>query len=326
MSSSQKSKNPTVSYEDFEPSRLTFTNLEENDRSKGQKIAYPRYDHPTLGADAQLFLQFPPIVISTYGIPRIGEYYPDDKSRSFVKTPLDMNDPKVKLLVDKLKQLDERLGSDEFKTKNFGKKAKKYRYVPFVREAVQDDDDEDEDKPKRPDYLKLKLNLSWPDDKVLTKVFVVDKSSGKKKRTVVEVETVDDVTKYVNWNGTFTPIVRPVKMWAQPSSKKDPEYGFVVKIVKLVAEPSTSGNGSYSAYLDNDEFLSDDDSDEDELNVKDEDDDEDEVVEKTKELQVASDDDDSDSDSESDSDSDDAIVVKKKSKAKSKSKSKSKGK
>ena len=174
----------------------------------------------------------------------------------------------------------------------------------------------------------MKLNLSWPDDKVLTKVFVVDKSSGKKKRTAVEVETVDDVTKYVNWNGTFTPIVRPVKMWAQPSSKKDPEYGFVVKIVKLVAEPSTSGSGAYSAYLDNDEFLSDDDSDEDELNVKGDDDEEEEdvVVEKTKELQVASDDDDSDSDSESDSDSDDAIVVKKKSKAKSKAKSKSKSK
>ena len=54
-------------------------------------------------------------------------------------------------------------------------------------------------------------------------------------------------------------------MWAQPANKKDPEYGFVVKIVKLVAEPSTSGSGSYSAYLDNDEFLSDDDSDEEEL-------------------------------------------------------------
>ena len=155
-----------------------------------------------LGADSQLFLQFPPIVITTYGIPRLGEYYPDDKSRSFVKTPLDNSDPKVKLLVDKLKELDKRLGSDEFKSKNFGKKAKKYRYVPFVREAVQDDDDDDEDKPKRPDYLKLKLNLSWPDDKVLTKIFV--KSNGSKKKEKVEVETVDDVTKYVNWNGTFT--------------------------------------------------------------------------------------------------------------------------
>ena len=141
---SNKSKNPTVSFTSFESERLTFTDLEENERSKGQKIAYPRYDHPKLGKDQPLFLQFPWITLSTYGVPRIGEYYPDDKSRSFVKVPIDPDDEEVMALVSKLKKLDERLGSDDFKKEAFGKKAKKYSYIPFVREAVQDDDDENQ--------------------------------------------------------------------------------------------------------------------------------------------------------------------------------------
>ena len=44
----EKKKNEyTTKYSDFEAERLTFTDLEENERSKGQLIAYPRYNHPT---------------------------------------------------------------------------------------------------------------------------------------------------------------------------------------------------------------------------------------------------------------------------------------
>ena len=52
-----QSKDLTLVYTDVEASRLSFTKLEENDRSKGQKIAYPRYDHPRLGADKDLIIQ-----------------------------------------------------------------------------------------------------------------------------------------------------------------------------------------------------------------------------------------------------------------------------
>ena len=41
-------KNLTTKFTDFEAERLTFTDLEENERSKGQLIAYPRYNHPQL--------------------------------------------------------------------------------------------------------------------------------------------------------------------------------------------------------------------------------------------------------------------------------------
>ena len=299
--SSKKTKNQTVSHSDFEPSRLSWTDLEENDRSKGQKIAYPRYDHPILGKDQQLFLQFPQITLFTYGVPRIGEYYPDDKSRSFIKVPIDPSNDEVMGMISKFKKVDETLGSEEFRKKAFGKKWKKYSYVPFVREAVQDEDDE----VSRPDYLKLKLDLTWPDDKVKTKVYSVTNENGKKKRELVEVETVDDFTQYVNYQGKFTPIVRPVKMWAQPPGKKDPQYGFTAKVVMVQAEPALTGSSSSFTFLD------DDDSDEEE-----------DVVEVKAETNAEEEDDDDDDDSDdSDSDSDDEVIVKKK-KVKGKSKSK----
>ena len=71
-------KQLTVSYVDLESKRLTFTDLEENDRSKGQLIAYPRYDHPTLGEGQSLMLQLPWSEVFTYGVPREGEYYKND--------------------------------------------------------------------------------------------------------------------------------------------------------------------------------------------------------------------------------------------------------
>ena len=167
----------------------------------------------------------------------------------------------------------------------------------LIREAVQDEDDE----VTRPDYLKLKLDLTWPDDKVKTKVYSVSTESGKKKRELVEVETVDDFTQYVNYQGKFTPIVRPVKMWAQPPNKKDPQYGYTAKVVMVQAEPATTGSvGSFT-------FLDDDDSDEEEEVV--------EVKAETKKTTVDDDDDDDDDDSDdSDSDSDDEVIVKKKGK------------
>ena len=308
MSSKKNSKNQTVSHTDFEPSRLSWTDLEENDRSKGQKIAYPRYDHPIHGKDQQLFMQFPQITLFTYGVPRIGEYYPDDKSRSFIKVPIDSNDEEVMTMVEKFKKVDEKLSSDEFKKKAFGKKWKKYSYVPFVRESVQDEDDE----VSRPDYLKLKLDLTWPEDKVKTKVYSVTTENGKKKRELVEVETVDDFTQYVNYQGKFTPIVRPVKMWAQPPGKKDPQYGYTAKVVMVQAEPASTGSVGSFTFLEDDDS---DDDDEEEVEVK--------VVEvkSTVENPEDEDEDEDDDSDDSDSDSDDEVVIKKK-KVKGKSKSK----
>jgi len=298
-------KELTVPFEKFEPARLTFTELEENDRSKGQLISYPRYNHPVLGENQPLMLQCSWSKIFTYGVPRAGEYYKTDLDRSFLKLPIDQENPQQMELVNKLQEIDNLYGSEKELKRMFGKKYKKYQYNKIVRESQSDDDVD------RPMYIKLKLETSWPNGEILTKVYKSELKSvdGKEKRvrTPVEVSTIDDFAESVRYLSKVRPIIRPVKMWAQPATRKDPGFGIVFKIVKIEVEPNESNGSSLKDYYNNDAFLDSDDDDEeavavgvDKMNVNDDDDDS------------------SDSDSDSDSD-DDAPVMKKKKKKKTSS-------
>lgn len=294
-------KKLTVPFEQFEPERLTFTNFEENDRSKGQLISYPRYDHPTLGEGQQLMLLTPFSKLFNYGVPRAGgDYYNTDRERAFLKLPIDPDNAEQMSLVEKLEKVDEMLDSDKRKKELFGKKDGKYIYNKIVRESQTDDDKE------RPRYIKLKLETKWPTDEIMTQVYRSEMKNvnGKEKRvrTPIEVTTVDDFANAVRYLSNVRMIIRPVKMWAQPASRKDPGYGIVFKVVKIEVEPNPNGsNSSLKDYYNNDAFLDSDDDEDDPQVVKD-------VVNNM-------DDDDSDS-SDSDSDSDEEEVSTKKSKSK----------
>jgi hypothetical protein len=102
MNSNKNSKQFTLNYTEVDPSRISFTELKENDRSKGQKIAYPRYNHPKLGANSDLIIQLPWIKITQGGIPRIDKYHEDDSKRGYIKLPLDQSIPEIKEFSDKI--------------------------------------------------------------------------------------------------------------------------------------------------------------------------------------------------------------------------------
>ena len=305
--SKNTAKSLTTKYDKFEADRLSFTPLEDNERSKGQKIAYPRYNHPTHGENQPLFIQGPWMTMSTYGVPTLGEYYKEDKDRAFVKCPIDMEDPEVVKMVNEFKKVDDRYGSTEFMNESFGKYAKKYTYQTIIRQPVADEDEE----VTRPPYMKLKLDLTWPDCNVKT---VVVKSelleSGKRVREEVEVETVNDFTSHVNYMCKFRPIFRPVKMWAHQQKMKDPQFGIVFKLIKIEVEPNKNSNSLYQNYLSGDVFLDDEEEEETKPNV------EMQSTEKTskkasKQLVDNSDSSEGSESSDSDSDSDEEVVPKK---------------
>ena len=164
--SKNAAKNYTIKFDKFEANRLGFTPLEENERSKGQRIAYPRYNHPTLGENQPCFIQGPWMVMDTYGVPTLGEYYKEDKDRAFVKCPLDLSNPEVEKMVEEFKAVDLKYGSAEFKKDNLGKNFKKYSYQSIVRFPPTDEDEET----VRPPYMKLKLDLTWPECNVKTEI------------------------------------------------------------------------------------------------------------------------------------------------------------
>jgi hypothetical protein len=255
------------------------------------------------------------MTIFTYGIPSLGEYYSDDGQRAFIKVPLNMDDPDVKIMVDEFKKVDDVLGSKEFMDENFGKKASKYKYQPIIRESIEDDEGN-----VKPAYMKLKLDTSWPDGNVKTELYKSELVDGKRKRELVNATTVTDVAKFLSYQTKFKPIFRPVKMWAHNTKMAKPEYGVVFKLLKVEFEPSVSSN-NMSSY-EGDAFIDDEDDEEVEpTEVK-----EPVTVFKAKEKkqEVAEDsDDDEDSDESSDDDDSDSDEPPKKSAAKAKGKAKS---
>jgi len=264
----KSAKEMTTNYTDVNVSQVNFTDLEENTRSKGQKISYIRYTSPETGSEIPLFIQFPWIHLSTYGVPKLGEYYTDDSQRSFVKVPLDQSVSEVKQLSDMLRKLDDKLGSTEFKEKMFGAKASKYIYQPILRMPQEEDEDTKKDTKKdygpRHPYMKLKIDTSYPDNnQVKSIVFTSVMEGSKRVRTKVEgVKSVDDFASHVCWMSRIRPIARPVKLWAQAPSKKDPTYGLTFKIAKTEVEPPAKSSSNVKQYLESDAFLdSDEESD-----------------------------------------------------------------
>lgn len=271
-------KEMTTNYLDFEVERLDFEKFDDsanNTRSKGQRISFPRYTHPKYGSDFTLFIQFPWVHMSSYGIPRKGEYYLEDYQRTFIKLPLDQSIDEIREFSNRIKLVDQKLGSNEFKVKMFGEKAAaKYNYQPIFR-LPQDEDDEDNDAnnnkknikkdygPRHP-YMKLKIDTNYEDGKIKTRVFnsVLDESEKRVRTKVDNIETLDDMASHVCYLSKIRPIARPIKLWAQPTKNKDPTYGLTFKIMKVEVEPPAKKNSNIKQYLESDDFLdSDNESD-----------------------------------------------------------------
>ena len=312
--SNSNSKELTTKYTNVDIDRLSFSELIEGKNSKGQKNAYPKYNHPTAGSDSPLFIQFPWLTMSTYGIPKISEFIKTDADRLYIKCPLDLNISENKDLYDNLiVKLDEFFSSDKLKNLLFGKKANKYDYNQlFKLPKVDDDDDKPKSKYPKPPFLKLKLDVSYPDNKIKTIVYKTLSNGGREK--INDIETINDLEKILCWKCRFKPIVKLSKIWAQTvgSGKYGPGYGATFTIIKVEVDIPQDSNisGIVNKYLNEDTFL-DDDSDNNTLsniiinkdNVK-EDNVKDDVKKKSAIII-------SDSENENSDDSDDNLSVKK---------------
>ncbi len=259
----------TTKFQDFNASDLSFTKFEENERSKAQNLAFPRFKETQ-----RLMLQGPWIEMNAYGVPQLGEYYKTDKDRAFIKIPLDLNNPEVKEFFEKLQSIDELMSSKEFKAQQFGDKAKKYKYAyPICRVPVEDEDEE-EDKKKskypRPPYMKVKLDATWPETKILTQVYTSVMKDGKREREKQEVESVDDFANVVRYLSKIRPIISPVKAWCEKKGKMGKdflEYGITFKLVKVEVEPHVGNSSNLSSYMNNDAFIDSDDEEADNKSV-----------------------------------------------------------
>ena len=265
-----KSKNTsTTKYTDVIIKNLTFTEMKETEKSKGQKIAFPNYISPS-GESKMLYIQIPEIILEMYGVPRLGDFYKDDIQRSFIKLPLNQSIKEVQDFSNMIKNLDNQLSLESFKEKLFGSKSKKYRYQPIFR-LPNESNDEDEDKTKtnsipRIPYMKLKLNTSYPTNEIITTVFLKDKLKNEYK-IIEDITDIDSFSKYVCYQSKLKAIISPVKLWAQASTIKDPSYGITFKILKVQVEQPVNTSLSMKDYLSNTDGFLNSDSEEEEKNT-----------------------------------------------------------
>ena len=235
---------PTM-YNEVDSTKFSFTDLKENKYAKGQKNAFvEKYHHLSKGDinGSNFYIQFPWLNLSTYGIPKIGDFIKSDSERLYIKCPLDLSNPETNNLYENfIVKLDNLLSSDEFKNKLFGKKASKYEYNPIFKtpKIVDEEDDNVEKKnnPKQP-FIKLKFKTTL-EHNIKETIF-----RDINKDIIKDINTISEVEKYICWKCEFRPMIRLSKIWAQTvgTGKNGPGYGATFIIEQIQVKPPLYNN------------------------------------------------------------------------------------
>lgn len=149
--------------------------------------------------DKPVAFQTNDIKITDYGIPRLNStYYDTDSRREHINIALDSNQSSCNELRILLERLDNYFGSENMRKKLFGKRCDRYEYLPVIRSKNPIAGE------KKPDYCKIKLKIHHTNGTVV-------RENGNK---IIQIKTITDMARYVNYNLTAKFIIRLNKIWA----------------------------------------------------------------------------------------------------------------
>ena len=251
-----------LSFKDFNPALITITEIQEPRKTAGkeptQLTAYINYNN------GRLELQTPWISLEQGGVPRLDDYNPTDKKRCCIKLPLNtaLNN-EIDTFYKKLVEVDKIIGTDESKTKLFGKKATKYKYLPSIK--IPDADDEPTTK-----LPKLNCRFGAEFDKfnkdtvvsINTKVFITTlKDDGKVlSREEQTPTTINELGDIIRFRSKVRLIIQPIRLWASktPAAGADKmTYGVIWQVKGIEVQPSIGGISTNS----NADFIDESDDD-----------------------------------------------------------------
>ena len=248
--------NTTVKINDFEPTNMTFTVLKDTEDGKNNSIGWANYKQKN-GNDktSKLALQLDWKYFHTYGVPKVGEFYPTDQKRAHLKYPVTEHE----ITYTKFDTLDNYMKSDKMLQTLFpGKKIEKYEYVPCLKKPEDDSE-------TRPPYIKIRLHTTWPDITIKSEVFLTKTETVNDIKKIMgtpekmEVTTLDDFTTYVKYKSTVRPIIEVSKIWADTKPKSGGtklKYGIVWRLVKILVDDNGLCDNMDTTNAD---FIDDDD-------------------------------------------------------------------
>ena len=253
-----------LSFKEFEPTKITVTEIQEpkkiGNKEPTQLTAFVNYN------GGRLELQTPWIPLEQGGVPRLDDYNPTEKKRCCIKLPLNIAlNNEIATFYNKFLEVDKIIGSEESKTKLFGKKAGKYKYLNSVK--LQDADEDEGPSTKLP---KLNCRFAAVFDKdnkdavtsITTKVFVTTlKEDGKVlSREEQSPANINELANIVRFRSKVRLIIQPARLWASktPAAGADKmTYGVIWQVKGIEVQPSLGGTSTNT----NADFIDDSDDD-----------------------------------------------------------------
>lgn len=255
---------------------LTEEQVTKQDAAKKTKLPYyttPKYVYNVKSGDEVKEVIAQPVCITgdiklvTYGIPQnqknLAEgdelWYPTEKDRSFVKIPIDPEQPACMELNEMATALDNYAG-DKANRKTVlagipSKLAQSYEYKPLIHEASE--------KMKEPKYnfFKANLDIDYETGNILTKVFV-KQPNGKNEQQ--QITCLKDIEKYLKWGCVFRCSIMIQKLWVSKGKMFGTyAYGLGAKCMQIIIkEPGVNTSSAKDAY---NKFMFDDEGEVDEV-------------------------------------------------------------
>jgi hypothetical protein len=242
---------------DFVPSNKKFGDT--------QLVSFIRYIYSGATTENNFIFCLPEVTLSTYGIPKLGQYFPEDSKRNFLKYPIDPEQENCAKIANMFGSIDDYAQTN--KDELLGEKAaKRYEYSHIVKEPVSneaetdEDDDENKQKNKNVDkkikYIKMKFDTDYTTGDLKTVVFNKNENEAPEK---LSVKNMTELEQYMPYASTKVKIIGMLsKFWANKNkigTAPNKIYGFSIKIIQMQVTSTNRSNNisSFSSYLFDDD-------------------------------------------------------------------------
>jgi len=179
-------------------------------------ISFPCYDN------GPFIFQTPKIKMTSYGIPPLNSYLPgNDNSRSFIKIPIDPNQPECLKLEKMLSDIDMFIVNNKEIFNGIQQNIQNIQYEPTVKNPT-------------PTHSTVDFDMSFTfKPSILTSIFVKNGTDTKK----IIVNNIDDIANHLTFGSSFRGIVRVNKLFVATSPSLPPKGGLSLKLLSLEITP-----------------------------------------------------------------------------------------